>query len=103
MPKASGMRPPGTRVLTSNCSHHSLHIMNNAASNLVVFLSDPHMRYPVIILVLLEVLKVWFPNFSQNIDSTEKLIALYLASVAYKGQPSAPADKPAPAVPPSTP
>jgi hypothetical protein len=63
--------------------------MNQALLNLSSLFKNPHLRYPLAGIVALEVAKIWLPNFSQNLDATEKIITYYLIAAA-SNNPAAP-------------
>jgi len=53
--------------------------MNNA---LTVIWSNPHLRYGGLLIVTLEIGKIWFPSYKEQLDGTCKLVQYYLIAIA---------------------
>jgi hypothetical protein len=62
--------------------------MNQTIINLTSLLSNPHLRYPVLGVFALEAAKTWVPQYSNALDVTEKLLAVYLIGVAASNGPA---------------
>lgn len=74
--------------------------MNQSLINVASLLKNPHLRYPVLAVILIQVAKIWFPAFEVQLNGTQKIITYYLiAAAANSGSPPPTSDLPSASVP----
>lgn len=65
-------------------------MLKQPLANLAPLFTNPNLRWPTLGVVACEALKLWFPNHSQQLDGTEKIIAFYLIGSAANSAPQPP-------------
>ncbi len=62
--------------------------MNHFLLNVGSLLKNPHLRYPTLAVVVIEIAKVWLPTYETQLNSTQKIIMVYLVAVAANSTPT---------------
>jgi hypothetical protein len=61
-------------------------------NNLTTLWSNPHLRYSVGALLLIEIAAIWLPTYKTQLDSTKSVVLMYaLAAAANSAPPTKPA------------
>lgn len=56
--------------------------MNNTFKNIIVLASNPHIRYPAIVIGIIQIAKIWFPQYKDQLEDTSKMAELYIFGAA---------------------
>lgn len=62
--------------------------MNQSVANIATLLRNPHLRYPAMVVVLLEIAKIWLPAYQEEFNSTSKIVMFYLVAAAANSAPT---------------
>ena len=62
--------------------------MNQGLINIGTLLQNPHFRYPAILIIAIEIAKVWLVQYKEQLDATQKIITFYLVAAAANSTPA---------------
>jgi hypothetical protein len=57
-------------------------------NNIQILWSNPHLRYSVIALAVLEIAAIWFPTYKEQISATGKIVQFYAIAAAANSMPT---------------
>ena len=56
--------------------------MNNTLKNLIVLAQNAHIRYPALVIMVLQIVKIWMPNYKDQLEDMCKLFEIYIFGAA---------------------
>ena len=62
--------------------------MNQGLINIGTLLQNPHFRYPAIVVIGIEIAKVWLPTYKPQLEATQKIVMFYLVAAAANSTPA---------------
>jgi hypothetical protein len=62
--------------------------MNQSLINIGTLLNNPHFRYPLLVVIGIQLAEIWFPQFKDQLSASQKLIMFYVIAAAANTTPS---------------
>ena len=56
--------------------------MNQSLLNIGTLLGNPHFRYPLILVIAIQLAQIWLPQFKDQLNASQKLIMFYVIAAA---------------------
>jgi hypothetical protein len=56
--------------------------MNQSLLNLGTLFGNPHFRYPLLLVIAIQISEIWLPQYKDQLNATQKLILFYVCAAA---------------------
>ena len=56
--------------------------MNQSLINIGTLLRNPHFRYPLLVVIGIQLAQIWFPQYKDQLSASQKLIMFYVIAAA---------------------
>ena len=56
--------------------------MNQSLINLGTLLGNPHFRYPLLVVIGIQLAQIWLPQYKDQLSASQKLIMFYVIAAA---------------------
>ena len=56
--------------------------MNQSLINIGTLLSNPHFRYPLLVVIGIQLAQIWLPQYKDQLSASQKLIMFYVIAAA---------------------
>jgi len=56
--------------------------MNQSLLNIGTLIGNPHFRYPLLLVIAIQIAEIWLPQYKDQLNATQKLILFYVCAAA---------------------
>jgi hypothetical protein len=56
--------------------------MNQSLLNIGTLIGNPHFRYPLLLVIAIQIAEIWLPQYKDQLGATQKLILFYVCAAA---------------------